>query len=317
MLPGPLPTSKARTPSLKKRRNMRTAAAWRCTPSSFARNIVNARLSRRRPRVRVPSLPPNFQKGRIIRGPFHLDVALLIFPLWANLWTAHPENRRGLQMPKLGSVRLFKQIKIHGSWKHAPALFDTKGRVRRDHVRVAGKDEVHEEGSYFLEWWDAGRRLREPGGPDAFVAAEKAKHKQAERAAIHSGIRMASPAAPTQDRSRQIRRIHPLSPELTHLPDLPSHAAILRRVLQKDTYRRCRAPGSARLRDQLLPMRPAGQIGLQQARRPLSSDEGERQAAASAGSRLAELCRNRASHLRGLRTRSPVQGLHAGRGNAV
>jgi integrase/recombinase XerD len=91
-------------------------------------------------------------------------------------------------MPKFGAVRLLKQVKVNGSWKHAPVLFDTKGRVRRDHVRVAGKDEVHEEGSYFLEWWDAGRRLREPGGNDAFVAAEKAKHKQAERAAIHSGI---------------------------------------------------------------------------------------------------------------------------------
>jgi integrase/recombinase XerD len=98
-------------------------------------------------------------------------------------------------MPKFGAVRLLKQVKVNGSWKHAPALFDTKGRVRRDHVRVAGKDEVHEEGSYFLEWWDAGRRLREPGGPDAFVAAEKAKHKQAERAAIHSGI-----VAPADDK---------------------------------------------------------------------------------------------------------------------
>jgi len=52
----------------------------------------------------------------------------------------------------------------------------------------AASVEVHEEGSYFLEWWDAGKRKREPAGPDAFVAAEKARHKQAERAAIHSGI---------------------------------------------------------------------------------------------------------------------------------
>jgi hypothetical protein len=45
-------------------------------------------------------------------------------------------------MPKLGAVKLFKQIKIKGSWKLAPALFDTKGPVRRDHVRVQGRDEL-------------------------------------------------------------------------------------------------------------------------------------------------------------------------------
>ena len=91
-------------------------------------------------------------------------------------------------MPKLGAVKLFKQIKIDGAWKLAPALFDTKGRVRRDHVRVQGRDELHEEGMYYLEWWSAGKRTREPGGPDAFVAAEKARRKQAEMSAVRSGV---------------------------------------------------------------------------------------------------------------------------------
>jgi hypothetical protein len=46
----------------------------------------------------------------------------------------------------------------------APALFDSKGRVRRDHVTVSGKDEVHPEGSYFIEWWEGGKRYREAVG---------------------------------------------------------------------------------------------------------------------------------------------------------
>src|ERR1700735_3958539 len=91
-------------------------------------------------------------------------------------------------MPKLGAVKLFKQIKINGAWKLAPALFDSKGRVRRDHVRVHGTDEIHEEGMYYLESWNAGKRTREAVGPDAFLAAEKARHKQAERSAVRSGI---------------------------------------------------------------------------------------------------------------------------------
>jgi len=31
------------------------------------------------------------------------------------------------------------------------ALFDSKGRVRRDHVMIEARDEVHSEGSYYLD----------------------------------------------------------------------------------------------------------------------------------------------------------------------
>jgi hypothetical protein len=62
---------------------------------------------------------------------------------------------RKRQMPKISRVKLLKKIKISTSdgatWTLVPALFDSKGRVRRDHVTVAGWDEVHAEGSYYLE----------------------------------------------------------------------------------------------------------------------------------------------------------------------
>ena len=52
-------------------------------------------------------------------------------------------------MPKMSRVKLLKKIKIPShdgaKWTFATALFDTKGRVRRDHVMVNGKDEVHPE----------------------------------------------------------------------------------------------------------------------------------------------------------------------------
>ncbi len=91
-------------------------------------------------------------------------------------------------MPKLGTVRLFKKVKHQDSWKLAPALFDSKGRVRRDHVVVQGRDEIHDEGTYYLEWWSGGQRTREAAGPDAFLAAEAMRKKQAELAAIRNGI---------------------------------------------------------------------------------------------------------------------------------
>jgi integrase/recombinase XerD len=91
-------------------------------------------------------------------------------------------------MPRLGTVRLLKKIKIDDNWKLTPALYDSKGRVRRDHVGVKGRDELHPEGAYYLEWWSDGVRTREAAGADAFLAAEKARHKQAERSAVVNGI---------------------------------------------------------------------------------------------------------------------------------
>jgi hypothetical protein len=78
-------------------------------------------------------------------------------------------------------------------------LFDSKGRVRRDHVTVQGRDELHPEGTYYLEWWSGGERSREAGGPDAFLAAERARHKQAELSAARSGI-IPHPETPDAER---------------------------------------------------------------------------------------------------------------------
>jgi integrase/recombinase XerD len=108
-------------------------------------------------------------------------------------------------MPKAPRVALLKQVKIDNKWRHARALFDSKGRVRKDHVRVAGKDESHPEGSYFIEWWEKGQRFCEPAGGNAQDAADKARVKQAELAAVRNGI---VPAPPKVE----------LSPDRTPLP---------------------------------------------------------------------------------------------------
>jgi integrase/recombinase XerD len=91
-------------------------------------------------------------------------------------------------MPKISRVKLLKKIKNCANWVLVPALFDSKGRVRRDHVVIEGRDEAHAEGSYYLEWWDGGKRYREAAGPNAFAAAEKVRVKQAELTAVRNGI---------------------------------------------------------------------------------------------------------------------------------
>ena len=65
---------------------------------------------------------------------------------------------------------------------------------------VNGKDETHPEGSYFIEWWDEGKRHCEPAGADAQDAADKARVKQAELTAQRNGI---LPPAPTVEAAQE------------------------------------------------------------------------------------------------------------------
>lgn len=99
-------------------------------------------------------------------------------------------------MRRQSQVKLLKQVKVNDKWKLATVLFDSKGRVRRDHVRINGRDETHSEGGYFLEWWNEGKRHREAAGGDAQDAADKARVKQAELVATQNGI---IPPAPPVD----------------------------------------------------------------------------------------------------------------------
>jgi integrase/recombinase XerD len=94
---------------------------------------------------------------------------------------------------KPSSVRVLKQIKLPHRWTLATALFDSRGRIRPDHVRVKGKDETHPEGSYFIEWSDHGRLYKQAAGPDAQQAADRARIKEAQLTAERNGIIPALP----------------------------------------------------------------------------------------------------------------------------
>ncbi len=58
-------------------------------------------------------------------------------------------------------VNVIKRIKLGSKWPFAPVV-EHKGRIVRDHVWVAGRDEHHPEGRYYLEWYEAGKRRRKP-----------------------------------------------------------------------------------------------------------------------------------------------------------
>jgi integrase/recombinase XerD len=58
-------------------------------------------------------------------------------------------------------VNIIKMVKFNGKWPFAPVV-ERNGRIVRDHVLIAGRDEHHPEGRYYLEWYEAGRRRRQP-----------------------------------------------------------------------------------------------------------------------------------------------------------
>ena len=58
-------------------------------------------------------------------------------------------------------VNIIKMIKIDDKWPFAPVV-ERKGKIIRDHVLVNGKDEHHPEGRYYLEWYEGGKKRRQP-----------------------------------------------------------------------------------------------------------------------------------------------------------
>jgi hypothetical protein len=69
------------------------------------------------------------------------------------------------KVPRNPRVKLLKQIKVDSAWVLAPALLDSKARIRRDQVMIAGRDEAHPEGSHFVEFWDRGQAQARMSGP--------------------------------------------------------------------------------------------------------------------------------------------------------
>jgi integrase len=95
-------------------------------------------------------------------------------------------------------VNLTKRIETApGLWRYCPVVESANGRVKPDVVSIAGHEERHPEGAYYIEWRENGKRVRLSVGKHAADAAAARQRKEAELVAVANGVAVAPPANDT------------------------------------------------------------------------------------------------------------------------
>jgi site-specific recombinase XerD len=77
-------------------------------------------------------------------------------------------------------VNLTKRIQTDKGWRYCPVAVSANGRVKPDVVLVNGKEQKHPEGAYYIEWRDAGKRIRLSVGKDPADASAMRLRKETE-----------------------------------------------------------------------------------------------------------------------------------------
>jgi integrase len=90
-------------------------------------------------------------------------------------------------------VNVVKKVLVNGAWKRF-AVVKRNGKIVRDHVLVAGEDQHHPEGNYYIEWYEGENRRRQ--SVESFEAMlALARQKKMELHARKTGLITAPPAA--------------------------------------------------------------------------------------------------------------------------
>lgn len=84
-------------------------------------------------------------------------------------------------------VNVLKKVLLNGNWKFVPVL-EKSGKIVRDHVLVAGHDEHHPEGSYYIEWYEGMKSRRKESVGDFENVLEAARRKSIELHARKAGV---------------------------------------------------------------------------------------------------------------------------------
>ena len=85
-------------------------------------------------------------------------------------------------------VNLFKRVRTSTGVRCCPVVEAANGRVRPHIVIVDDKEERHEEGAYYISWYEGRTVKRLSVGNDPVEAWSRRKKKQAELNAIANGV---------------------------------------------------------------------------------------------------------------------------------
>lgn len=161
-------------------------------------------------------------------------------------------------------VKVLKYVKVADGWRFSNVL-ERNGKVVRDHVPISGCDERHPEGTYYLEWYEAGNQRRRKAIHDFGNLVEQARRKAHRgRGRAGGGNQRASKTNPRRQSTaarlqghRQIPRVHRAPPLPPHLLDLSLYAfAPLAQVLRQQRCRRRFAGRHSEIHDRLLQAGP-------------------------------------------------------------
>jgi integrase/recombinase XerD len=95
---------------------------------------------------------------------------------------------RGRQVNK--EVNLTKRVTTPSGLRFCPIVLTDNGRVKPDYVLVDGQKERHTEGSYYIEWYEGDKRIRQSVGKDAISAAARRHRQEQILASKAAGIRV-------------------------------------------------------------------------------------------------------------------------------
>ena len=85
-------------------------------------------------------------------------------------------------------VNLTKRVQTPHGWRYCTVVLSANGRVKPDIVVVNGKQEIHKEGAYYLEWREGAKRVRLSVGKDPGDASARRQRKEAELNAVNNGV---------------------------------------------------------------------------------------------------------------------------------
>jgi integrase-like protein len=96
-------------------------------------------------------------------------------------------------------VNITKRVQTSKGMRYCQVVLSGNSRIKPDLVLVAGREERHPEGAYYLEWREGAKRIRLSVGNDAADAGAKRLRKEAQLNAINHGL-----AVEDQDGNRSV-----------------------------------------------------------------------------------------------------------------